>query len=166
MALRAHSTPAVLAQHGGKNFPASPPVAKLIQDKATTLWRPSSPPSLAPCSLLMPHLSNPIQRCSHPPPWLLCSTPLFPHGSLGFKPFSPVPCLAWLMDYTWLVSCWVNSNPSRALGVTLPSLAAFATPSSVQSSANIINLLFTFAFRSLIKTLNKPGMRCFSSNFF
>lgn len=115
-----------------------------------------------PGSLLMSHLPNPLQRCSHRPPWLLCSTPLLPHGCLDFRPFSPL-CHVWLMDYMWLASCWANSNPSRALAVTL---AAFATPSSVQSSANIINLLFTFAFRSLIKTLNKPGMCCFFSNFF
>lgn len=70
------------------------------------------------------------------------------------------------MDYRRLVSSWFISNLFRALGVTLLSLVAFATPPSLQSSANIINLLFTLAFRSLIKTLNKPGMCHFLSNFF
>lgn len=75
------------------------------------------------------------------------------------------PCRVSLMDYRRLVSSWFISNLFRALGVTLLSLVAFATPPSLQSSANIINLLFTLAFRSLIKTLNKPGMCHFLSNF-
>lgn len=116
-------------------------------------------PSFQPSLKVFPTSSSALVQHTPPSSRMSGFQALFP------SPFS-LPCHVWLMDYMWLVSCWVNSNPSRAFGVTLPSLAAFATPSSVQSSANIINLLFTFAFRSLIKTLNKPGMLCFFSNFF
>lgn len=60
-----------------------------------------------------------------------------------------------LMDDAQLAPHCITSNLIRARGATLP---ASATPCSSKSSAAVINVLFTLAFRSLIKTLNKPGM--------
>lgn len=183
-ALGVRNGPAVLAWHREKSFPASPPRCKAdatrVQEEVTTFWRRSIPPSLAPCSppRRAPSgfgacLAHGVARLLslHPPPKLLLASrlDLAPHTPpsswmSAFQVLFP-PHRVSPLDYVQLVSCWFISNLFRAFGVTLLSLAAFATPSSLQSSANIINLLFTLAFRSLIKTLNKPGMCHFLSNF-
>lgn len=73
---------------------------------------------------------------------------------IGVSGPTPPGCIL-LMDDAQLSPHCITSNLIKARGATLP---ASATPCSSESSAAVINVLFTLAFRSLIKTLNKPGM--------